>query len=110
MNKAMSRAERRRIGIHHKDPMISIKQSDIDRMKQEATAKGAKIAFALMLALPVMVIHDKFGMLMKKEGREKRFAELCMEQYKCYEEDYVTIEELIQLLKDEADVEIDYKV
>ena len=35
----MNRQERRRLGVKKKDPMISVKQSDIDRMKQEATAK-----------------------------------------------------------------------
>lgn len=29
----MNRQERRRLGIKKKDPMVSIKQSDIDRMK-----------------------------------------------------------------------------
>jgi hypothetical protein len=46
--------------------MVSIKQSDIDAMKQEATKKGCELAFNLMLAIPAMVIHDKFGSLMKK--------------------------------------------
>lgn len=102
----MNRQERRRLGIRKKDPMVSIKQSDIDRMKEEATAKGCKLAFNLMLALPAMVIHDKYGLLMKKEGRVGRFVDLCMEQYKCYEEGYVTLKELAQILKDEAGVEI----
>ncbi len=102
----MNRQERRRLGIKKKDPMISIKQSDIDRMKEEATEKGCKLAFNLMLALPSMVIHDKFGQLMKKDGRVEKFVDLCMEQYRCYEEGYVGLEELAKLLKDEAGVEI----
>lgn len=63
----MNRQERRRLGIKKKDPMVSLKQSDIDRMKEEATEKGCKLAFNLMLALPSMVIHDKYGLLMKKK-------------------------------------------
>ena len=70
----MNRQERRRLGIKRKDPMVSIKQSDIDRMKEEATEKGCKMAFNLMLAVPAMVIHDKFGSLMKKDGRLERFV------------------------------------
>lgn len=64
----MNRQERRRLGIKKKDPMVSIKQSDIDRMKEEATEKGCKMAFNLMLAVPAMVIHDKLGSLMKDEA------------------------------------------
>ena len=102
----MNRQERRRLGIKRKDPMVSIKQSDIDRMKKEATEKGCKFAFGLMLAVPAMVIHDKFGQLMKKDGRVEKFVDLCMEQYRCYEEGYVGLGELAKILKDEAGVEI----
>lgn len=87
--------------------MISIKQSDIDRMKEEATEKGCKLAFGLMLAVPAMVIHDHYGELMKKEGRVEKFVDLCMEEYKCYEEGYITLEELAKCLKDEANIEVD---
>lgn len=87
--------------------MVSIKQSDIDRMKEEATEKGCKFAFGLMLAVPAMVIHDHYGELMKKDGRVSRFVDLCMEQYKCYEEGYITLEELAKCLKAEAGVEVD---
>ena len=86
--------------------MISIKSSDIKAMKEEATEKGCKLAFTLMLALPAMVIHEHYGELMKKDGRVSRFVDLCLEQYKCYEEGYVGLEELAKLLKDEAGVEI----
>lgn len=103
----MNRQERRRLGIKEKDPMISIKQSDVQAMKEDATTKGCKLAFTLMLALPAMVIHDHYGELMKKGGRVSRFVDLCMEQYKCYEEGYITLEELAKCLKDEAGVEIE---
>jgi len=103
----MNRQERRRLGIKRKDPMISIKQSDIDRMKEEATEKGCKLAFNLMLALPAMVIHDKFGSLMKKDGRLERFVDMCMEEYKCYEEGYVTLEDMAKILKDEAGINLE---
>lgn len=60
----MNRQERRRLEIKKKDTMVYIKQSDIDRIKEEATEKGCKMAFNLMLAVPAMVIHDKFGNIM----------------------------------------------
>lgn len=33
--------------------MISIKQSDVDAMKEEAAAKSCKLAFALMIEVTV---------------------------------------------------------
>lgn len=86
--------------------MVSIKQSDINAMKEEAAEKGCKMAFNLMLAVPAMVIHDHYGELMKKSGRVERFIDLCMDTYRCYEEGYVTLKELAQILKDESGVEI----
>lgn len=62
--------------------------------------------FEELLAIPAMVIHDKFGSLMKKEGRVEKFVGLCMEEYKCYEEGYVRLDEMEKILKDEAGVEI----
>ena len=43
---------------------------------------------------------------MRKDGRVERFIDLCMNTYKCYEEGYVTLQELAKCLKDEAGVEI----
>lgn len=103
----MNRQERRRLGIKKKDPMVSIKQSDIDVMKEEATEKGCKLAFNLMLAVPAMVIHDKYPLLMKREGRVETFVNLCMEQYRCYEEGYVKLSEMAQILKDEAGIKLE---
>lgn len=69
-----------------------------------------RLRFFLMLAIPTMVIHDKFGQLMKKGNREKTFVDLCMDTYQCYEKGYVTIKELRQLLKEEAGIEIPDKI
>lgn len=43
----MNRQERRRLGVKKKDPMVSIKQSDVNAMKQEATKKGCELAKCL---------------------------------------------------------------
>ena len=69
----MNRAERRRLGIKNKEAVINIKQSDIDRIKMESAEEAAEMAFFLMLAIPTMVIHDHFGDLMKRDGREQNF-------------------------------------
>ncbi|MDY2811130.1 MAG: hypothetical protein SO089_05540 [Dialister sp.] len=52
--------------------MVSIKQSDVNAMKQEGTKKGCELAFNLMLAIPAMVIHDHYGSLTKKDGIKGR--------------------------------------
>ena len=102
----MNRAERRRLAkqgkVVEKEPVINIKQSDIDKMKMESAEQAAEMAFFFMLAIPTMVIHDHFGDLMKKEGREQKFVKWCLNTYECYGQGLVTIEELQQCLYEEA--------
>lgn len=103
----MNRSERRRLGIKRREPTINIRMEDVEQMKKEATKAAADWAFFMMLTVPTMVIHDHFGELMKKEGREQRFVDLCIDTYKCYESGLVDIQELKQVLKDEAGIEIE---
>lgn len=60
--------------------------------------------FEELIAIPVMVIHNHFGELMKKDGREERFAEMCLELYDTVEKGFVTPAELRQCLFEEAGV------
>ena len=54
-----------------------------------------------MLALPVYVLHDKWGF---GKVRCERFAEQMLELYDAYQRDYVTMDDLLQVLADEAGV------
>lgn len=101
-----------------KDPVRMVKQSELDRLCREAVAKeAAKLAekaktealerlFLQLISIPVMVIHDHFGVLMKKEGREERFAELCLDLFDTVEKGYVTPQELMKCLKEETGMRI----
>lgn len=64
----------------------------------------------MMLALPVMVIHDKYSLLMKKNqdglSREERLVNLIMEQYDAFYEGYMTIDDCMQVLKDECGIDL----
>ena len=106
----MNREERRKLakqGVKVKsDPVINLKSSDIEAMKIEATKKAADTAFFLSLAIPVMIIHDKFGQLMKKDGREQRFTELCLDLYDSYLKGYVDIEDLHKCLELETGIKV----
>ena len=111
----MNRAERRRLarqGIKaEKEPTVQMKKADISQMKQSATEDAVKKAFFLMMAIPVMVIHDKYPQLMKREvdgkSREERFCDFCIDLYDSFEKDYITFEELADCLWEEAGIKID---
>ena len=103
----MNREERRKRKIKGAAPVINIKFDDVQTMKKQATKDAVNRAFFLMLAIPTMIIHDKFGKLMKRENREATFVDLCVDLYDSFDKGYVTLDELAQVLKDEAGVEVE---
>ena len=109
----MNRAERRRRQKQGlpivKEPVLNMKVSDIQQIKAQAT----NTAFFLMLAIPVMVIHDKYPQLMRREvngkPRAERFADLCLDLYDSFNKGYVTLDDLSQCLWEEAGIKIERK-
>lgn len=113
----MNRAERRKrakLGLPvKKEPVINVKASDIQQIKENATTQAADTAFFLMLAIPVMVLHDKYGQLMRKEvdgkSREERFADMCLDLYDSFNKGYVTLDDLAECLWEEAGIKLERK-
>lgn len=113
----LSRQVRRKIERQkNKNATLTVKPEYLkDLCSQAVKQKAAKLAthakneavsrlFEELIAIPVMVIHDHFGELMKKDGREERFAEMCLELYDTVEKGFVTPAELRQCLFEEAGV------
>lgn len=74
------------------------------KLATDAKAGAMERLFEELIAIPVMVIHDHFAALMKKNGREERFAKMCLELYDTVEKGFVTPAELRQCLFEEAGV------
>lgn len=99
-----------------KNVVLTVKPDYLKDLCSQAVAKeAAKLAtdakgvamerlFEELIAIPVMVIHDHFAALMKKDGREERFAEMCLELYDTVEKGFVIPAELRQCLFEEAGV------
>ena len=113
----LSRQVRRKIERKKsKNAVLTVKPDYLKDLCSQAVAKeAAKLAadakaeamerlFEELIAIPVMVIHDHFAALMEKDGREERFAEMCLELYDTVEKGFVTPEELRQCLFEEAGV------
>lgn len=113
----LSRQARREIERKKsKNVVLTVKPDYLKDLCSQAVAKeAAKLAtdakggamerlFEELIAIPVMVIHDHFAALMKKDGREERFAEMCLELYDTVEKGFVTPAELRQCLFEEAGV------
>lgn len=104
----MNRAERRKKALSAKPKVNNLKA-----IKLKAASQAADTAFFLMLAIPVMVIHDKYPRLMKRtvEGktREERFADMCIDLYDSFNRGYVTLEDLSKCLWEEGGIKLERK-
>lgn len=106
----MNRAERRRrerqgLGKDVKDPVYTVKRSDLDQAKKEAAQNAIDAAFILMLGLPVMVLHDKYEWGGKK--RLPEFTEHVLDLYDSFNRDFFTLDEVLKAIKKEAGVDIE---
>lgn len=98
MNRSQRRNAQRQGLPVAKDPIITMKRSDIQRIKQEATDKATETAMILMLAIPVKVMYDKYGWRMKK--RLPELAEALTDEYERFSEGEMTLEEYQNLVFD----------
>ena len=103
----MNRAERRRLqkkGIPvKKEPVINIKYSDVQKMKDEAIKKAADTAFLLMLGLPVLVLRDNWGF---GTVRLERFIDQVIDMYEAFNEGYLTLDDIQKVIEEETGIEI----
>lgn len=96
----MNRAERRRrkkqgLPVTN-EPVYNVKDSDIQKIKDETTSDALAQAFVLMLAIPVKVMHDKFGWGLKK--RLPELGEAIIDEWESFENGDMTIEEYQDLV------------
>lgn len=111
----MNRSDRRRLAKEGKivnDKTYHLKDSDIHRIKDEATHTATNIAFLLMLSIPNMIIHDKWDELVEAKSKggsacEELFAAHVIELFDTLEKGYITLPELAQCLYDETGVRIE---
>lgn len=82
-------------------------ENDIARLKQETEKQVTKILISQLIVIPVKVLNDNFGTLMKKEGREERFANLCLEYLKEVENGKRDLGELIRWLHNVVGIKIE---
>lgn len=106
----MNRAERRRAAKKGlpapKEAVVNVKASDLDKIKLDASKDAAEKAFLLMLALPVMILHDKFGF---GAVRCERFTDAVLDLYDSFEKGLVSLEDITNTLKEESGITVERK-
>ncbi len=102
----MNRAERRR---QLKDNIktettYNLKTSDIVDIKTDTAKQAISMALNMMIALPVLVLHDKFGFGPKRT--EKLIDEIKL-LYDSFDQGYLTIEDMKNTIYEELGIKID---
>ena len=106
----MNRAERRRQGIKESVKTYTLNEDQIKQIKADAVKEAIDTAFILMLGLPVMILHDKYSLLMKREVdgkcREERFTDLLLDLYDSFDKGYLTLDDILNCIKEECGIDI----
>lgn len=80
--------------------------AQIQQMKKDMADLIADELLMKVVGIAALIIHDKFGMLMKKEvdgkSREERFIDEWEKQYKLFEAGRMTLEDIQEVLRDEC--------
>jgi len=102
----LNRAERRR---QLKDNIktettYNLKTSDIVDIKTDTAKQAISMALNMMIALPVLVLHDKFGFGPKRT--EKLIDEIKL-LYDSFDQGYLTIEDMKNTIYEELGIKID---
>lgn len=91
----MTRAERRRL-----EREVAKNVSDaVVKAKNEATTDAFNVAFVAMLAMPLIVLRDKFGF---GKVRLERFVDELCDVQDSFNQGYVTLEDLHKTLYEET--------
>ena len=102
----MTRAEMRRIEKEKskKTNVYTLTQEQIDKIKADACDEAASTAFLLMLGIPLLVLHDKYSLIMKKETRLKNFSNEVLKLFDSWQQGYLTLDDMREVLEKEANI------
>lgn len=105
----MNRAERRRLKRNQesRNATYTLRNEDVTRIKQDAAQEAIDKAFVLMLSLPMIVLHDKYGWGKK---RLSDFIDHVLEQYDSFNKNFITLDDLWNTIEKETGVKLIEKV
>lgn len=84
---------------------MTLEQIEAERRKafEDGFKKGKDDSFDLMVALPMIILRDKYGF---GATRLERFIEQMIEVFDSIHEGYVSFSDLLNALKDETGIDI----
>lgn len=84
---------------------MTLKQIEAERQKawKDGFQKGKDDSFDLMIALPMIILRDKYGF---GAVRLERFIEQMIDVFEAVYDGYVSFSDLLETLKDETGIDI----
>lgn len=99
----MNRSDKRRKDrlLVKQNKTYTLTQAQIDKIKEDATMAATRRAFSIMLAMPMMVLRDKFGFGKK---RLSLFTDKVFDIYGAYEDDRLSLADMHRTIEEETGV------
>ena len=103
----MNRAERRKNAVITRPKTYVLTEYQIAEIKRKATEEAAQRAFLMFLAIPVMVLKDKFGF---GKIRLTRFMDYALVWFRSVYDNETRLAEIVEIASKECGIRItDYK-
>lgn len=111
-DRPLTRAELKRFQREAaKTPTYNLNPEQIQKIKDDAARRAIETSFIMTLGIPVLMLKDHFGQLIRKtvdgKSREERFAEYCLEFYRQFTAGYYTLDDIEKVLKQECGIRVE---
>lgn len=97
----MNRAERRRSAVTTKPKTYVLTEDQINKIKRDAVMEATRKAFLMFMAIPVMVLHDKFGFGKLRAGR---FMDYVLVWYESVQDNETKLMEIVNIAEAECGI------
>ena len=100
----MNRAERRKQGKSAPKPKTYVLTEDqINQMKLDAVNVATRRAFLMLMSIPVMILHDKFGF---GKQRLSKFMDWVLVWYESVQNNETKLIELVRVAEGECGIKV----
>lgn len=96
MNRKQRREQQKGKQVIQKEPVYSLKKSDIEAIKAKAREEATDDALILLFALPIKLLHDEYGWGIQK--RLPEFGEKLTDAYQEFADGEMSLKQYADLV------------
>lgn len=101
MNRAELRRKKRE--TEKKQVRYSYTGEQLEKMMQEEREKACEFAFLYMINFSILALRDEYDFGKK---RMERFIEKVFESYRCFDKDYIEVDDIRDMILEEVGIDI----